>query len=142
MRILLLPIAALALAACQPSTPDASAPTTEPAPAEPAMAPLPEPPDATPIDASYACEGNRVDLINERAIARIAMNDGRVVRLGGMRGSTPATWRDVGLTFSIDERGASPQIVLAQDDGPELRCEVLDAPPPLAPDEMPAEPAN
>lgn len=124
MRLLLLPIAALALAACQPSEPATPAPAPDAAQATPG--PLPDPPDATPIDASFACEGNRVDLINQRGTARIAMNDGRVVSLGGMRGSVPATWRDVGLTFTLDERGDTTHIVLAQDNGPELRCEAIE----------------
>ncbi|MDO5504978.1 MAG: hypothetical protein Q4F49_01615 [Pseudoxanthomonas suwonensis] len=139
MRRMLLPLAALALAACQPSEPATTAPVASEPATEAAPPALPEPPDATPIDASYACEGNRVDLINQRGTARIAMSDGRVVSLGGMRGSVPATWRDVGLTFTLDERGSTPQIVLAQDNGPELRCEVLDAPVTAAPVDAPLD---
>lgn len=124
LPLIVLPLAAgLALSACQRNEP---APVPEPEPvAEPTLPPLPAPPDATPIDASYNCQNNRVDLINERATARIAMNDGRVVVLGGMRGSVPATWRDVGLTFTLDERQATPFIELAQDDGPALRCKAI-----------------
>lgn len=125
MPLLILPLAVFALAACQ--KPEAPAPVeaTTPPPAVTTPPPLPAPPDATPIDASYACEGNRVDLLDGRAVARIAMSDGRVVNLGAMRGSVPATWRDVGLSFTLDERQAQPFIELAQDNGPTLRCEAL-----------------
>ena len=74
------------------------------------------------VSTSYACEGNRVDIVREGKVARIAMSDGRVVRLGAMTGSDPPTWRDVGLSFiKHDER-----ILLEQDDGPVLTCEALE----------------
>ena len=54
--------------------------------------------------------------------ARVAMSDGRVVRLGAMANSEPRTWRDSGLSFVKYE----DDIALEQDDGPALTCQQID----------------
>lgn len=74
------------------------------------------------VSASYACEGNRVDLVRNAHVARVAMSDGRVVRLGAMANSEPRTWRDSGLSFVKYE----DDIALEQDDGPALTCQQID----------------
>ena len=74
------------------------------------------------VTASYGCEGNRVDLVQDEAIARITMSDGRLARLGEMARSSPRTWRDVGLAFTLYPNGP----VLEQEDGPALDCDPLE----------------
>ena len=77
-------------------------------------------PPIGPVDATYLCDGgNRVDLIENRRFARIAMSDGRVVQLGGMENSQPPTWADVGLRFVIGDG----YVELSQDNGRTLACE-------------------
>ncbi|MGY0634905.1 hypothetical protein [Luteimonas sp. A478] len=95
---LLIP-ACLLLAACQAQTPPPAA-SVEPAPDPAREAALAADGD---IVASYACaEGNQVELVREGRVARLALSDGRIIRLGEMAGSQPRTWSDVGLRFIID----------------------------------------
>lgn len=119
-HLLLLP---LLLAACsqQPAEPQATAPATTAAPTISGARP---PSPAEPAIASYLCDsGNRVDLVHEGAYARIAMSDGRVVRLGRIDNSKPSTWTDVGLRFVIRDDHAE----LSEDEsGRTLRCEPED----------------
>lgn len=77
------------------------------------------------VTASYGCEGNRVDLVNNDTVARITMRDGRLARLGAMVRSTPRTWRDVGLAFTLYPTGA----VLEEVAGRTLDCTALQATP-------------
>ena len=77
------------------------------------------------VTASYACEGNRVDLLQNQGTARITMSDGRLARLGSMARSTPRTWRDLGLAFTLYPTGA----VLEEVGGRTLDCTALQATP-------------
>ncbi|MFZ7095743.1 hypothetical protein ACOPJQ_07350 [Luteimonas dalianensis] len=102
MTRLLLPVCAAALlAACQAQTPEpALAPEPAPAPA----APDPERANDGDVVAGYACEGgNTVELVREGRVARASLSDGRTIRLGEMAGSSPRTWSDVGLSFSVGD---------------------------------------
>lgn len=121
------------LSACgkTPAPPEALTPTSAVSSATQAGQAASTPPSVLPdspviagdsVSARYACEGNRVDIVRDGKVARIAMRDGRVVRLGLMQGSHPVTWRDVGLSFIQHKQ----RIVLEQDDGPTLVCQVLD----------------
>jgi len=97
IKPLLIP-ACLFLAACQAQTPEPVPVEAQPDPAEvEALAADGE------VIASYACaDGNAVDLVREGRVARLALSDGRTIRLGEMAGSEPRTWADVGLRFVID----------------------------------------
>lgn len=105
----------LLLAACgQDPAPTPATPVSE------AFEPDGAKPPIGPVDATYLCDGgNRVDLIENRRFARIAMSDGRVVQLGAMDKSQPPTWSDVGLRFIV----GADYVELSQDNGHTLRCE-------------------
>ncbi|QCO67203.1 hypothetical protein E4582_00445 [Luteimonas yindakuii] len=107
--------ACLLLAACgQDSQPTPATPVSEAFEQQGAKPPV------GPVDATYLCDGgNRVDLIENRRFARIAMSDGRVVQLGSMDKSQPPTWSDVGLRFVV----GADYVELSQDNGRTLRCE-------------------
>lgn len=79
----------LLLAACgQDPAPTPATPVSE------AFEPDGAKPPIGPVDATYLCDGgNRVDLIENRRFARIAMSDGRVVQLGAMDKSQPPPGR-------------------------------------------------
>ncbi len=106
-------LALLLLTACGADAP--------PAPPAEAPAPVGAQPPTGPVDATYLCDGgNRVDLVDNRTRARLAMSDGRVVTLGAMGNSRPPTWSDVGLRFVTGE----DYVELRQDsNGRTLRCE-------------------
>src|SRR5690606_37459105 len=92
IKSLLIP-ACLLLAACQAQTPEPVPVEAQPDPAEAeALAADGE------VIASYACaDGNSVDLVREGRVARLALSDGRTIRLGEMAGSEPRAWADVGV---------------------------------------------
>lgn len=116
MRLLVLASLAVLLTACNRETP---APAAQPAPAPSAP--------TGPVDATYLCDGgNRVDLVDDRRSARIAMSDGRVVELGGIANSSPRTWADVGLRFVVGD----DYVELSQNRGQTLRCEEQTPPDP------------
>lgn len=118
-----------AAAGCQRDAAIPVEPAAEPpmasAPASPGTPDIPAAPDipGDVVTASYGCEGNRVDLVQTETIARITMSDGRLARLGEMARSSPRTWRDVGLAFTLYPNGP----VLEQEDGPLLECEPLES---------------
>jgi hypothetical protein len=88
--------ALLALAACRDATPPESA-----APAPIAPAKTMTPPDLEGVTASYRCDqGHRIDIVRD-LVARVALADGRVVRLETVQGSTPPTFMDNGLILSL-----------------------------------------
>ncbi|MCD9030811.1 hypothetical protein LDO32_03565 [Luteimonas sp. Y-2-2-4F] len=116
-------LASFVLTACAPAVLLLAACSGEAPPQAPAEVPAPAgaQPPAGPVDATYLCDGgNRVDLVDNRAFARIAMSDGRVVQLGSIGNSEPPTWSDVGLRFVV----GSDYVELSQDGGQTLRCEV------------------
>ena len=108
-------LACVLLAACgNDPAPTPATPVSE------AFEPTGPKPPIGPVDATYLCDGGtRVDLIENRRFARIAMSDGRVVQLGAMDGSQPPTWSDVGLRFVVGDGF----VELSQADGRALACE-------------------
>lgn len=121
---------ALGLAACSNPPPPDAAPALDAAASREALLA-----QDGPIDARYLCDGgNRVDLIHARAFARVAMSDGRIVRLGTIANSQPATWTDVGLRFVID----GDYVELSQTNGARtLMCQPEDDAPAQGPDADP-----
>lgn len=97
IKSMLIP-ACLLLVACQAQPPEPAPHAPQPSAAEAqALAADGE------VTASYACQdGNTVDLVREGRVARLALSDGRTIRLGEIAGSQPHTWSDVGLRFVVD----------------------------------------
>ena len=95
---------ALALVACNAGTPAdataaADAADANPAPIDPAK--TMNPADLKDVTASYRCdEGHRIDIVRD-AVARLALADGRVLKIEAIQGSVPPTFMDVGLTISL-----------------------------------------
>ncbi|HEX2083078.1 MAG TPA: hypothetical protein VHF86_06310 [Xanthomonadaceae bacterium] len=91
---------ALALAACGNGTPTETAtPAPAPTPLDPAK--TMNPADLKDVTASYRCdEGHRIDIVRDK-VARVALSDGRVVKIELVDDSTPPTFMDNGLTLSL-----------------------------------------
>ena len=111
------PIALLLLLGCAERSPDPAsgndATSAAPAPTAPAPAP-----DDSQVTMRYACDaGVKVDILRD-GIARVALPDGRVVRLSRIADSAPPVFTGDALYFSIGDEGAS----LSQDEGTELAC--------------------
>jgi hypothetical protein len=93
----------------------------------PAAAPArPDPPvtinpaDAADVTEVYLCdEGTRIDIVRGK-VARVTLNDGKVVKLELLDGSSPRTYMDNGLSFIVGPEGAE----LGEDDpeGRSLAC--------------------
>jgi hypothetical protein len=99
---------ALALAACGNGTPTETA-TPAPAPAPTPLDPAKtmNPADLKDVTASYRCdEGHRIDIVRDK-VARVALSDGRVVKIELVDDSTPPTFMDNGLTLSLLEGDAA-----------------------------------
>lgn len=115
---------ALLLGGCNDPTP-ATAPRASPpraAPAAVSAAPpiTINPADAAEVTAVYLCdEGTRVDIVRDK-VARVTLNDGKVVKLELVDGSSPPTYMDNGLSFIVGPQGAE----LGEDDpeGRSLAC--------------------
>ncbi|HVR81124.1 MAG TPA: hypothetical protein VHF02_03400 [Luteimonas sp.] len=118
MRILFaIPVACLALAACnrqQPPAASGETATTASAPAavEPAS-------DSTGnITMGYSCDdGNKVEILGSEG-ARVTLSDGRVVDLPGVADSSPPAFAGEALSFAIGSEGGQ----LSQDEGGQWNC--------------------
>ena len=87
------------------------------APAPEAVPPAPAPDDSQ-VTMRYACDADvKVDILRD-GIARVALPDGRVVKLSRIADSAPPVFTGEALYFSIGDEGAS----LSQDEGTELAC--------------------
>lgn len=96
-----LTVLALLLAGCAPAPEPVAAPTVAPPGPPPPVAPAL---DTETVIARYTCPGaGDVDIIRDGRFARLRMTDGRVVHLGEIRGSRPATWSEVGLRLMVDD---------------------------------------
>ncbi len=95
-------------AATKQSSPPVSAPASASASA----------PDDSEVTMRYTCDNDvHVDILRD-GIARVALPDGRVVKLSRIAGSTPPVFTGEALYFSIGDEQAS----LSQDEGTELAC--------------------
>ena len=96
-------------------------PAPDPSDAAPVPAPTPAPtpaPDDSQVTMRYACDAEvKVDILRD-GIARVALPDGRVVKLSRIADSAPPVFTGEALYFSIGDEGAS----LSQDEGTELAC--------------------
>jgi hypothetical protein len=101
------------LTACAPG--DDTAATANP-PTDPAA--TMNPADRKDVTASYSCEqGHRIDIVRDK-VARVALADGRVVKIEAIQDSTPRTFMDNGLTFTLSPQGAT----LDDETGHTLAC--------------------
>lgn len=102
------------------------------APADAAAAPAPVDPattmstaDLKDVTASFDCGGgNRIDVIRDK-VARVALSDGRVVKIERVDGSAPPTFMDNGLTFTRPPGGVAR---LDDESGRAMRCEPVAKP--------------
>lgn len=102
------------------TAPSASAPKEAPATASAEPRVTINPADAADVTAVYLCdEGTRIDIVRGK-VARVTLNDGKVVKLELVDGSSPPTYMDNGLSFIIGPGGAE----LGEDDpeGRSLGC--------------------
>ncbi len=115
---------ALALAACRDATPPAS---VAPAPTDPAKTMAPA--DLEGVTASYRCDqGHRIDIVRDQ-VARVALADGRVVRLEVVQNSTPLTFMDNGLILSLV---SDTEAKLDDEDGNTVSCAKIETLPPTS----------
>ena len=113
LRCACLLLAWAAVTACKPG--DDTAATATP-PADPAA--TMNPADLKDVTASYGCEqGHRIDIVRDK-VARVALADGRVVKIEAIQDSTPRTFMDNGLTFTLSPQGAT----LDDETGHTLAC--------------------
>ena len=113
LRCACLLLASAAMTACKPG--DDTAATATP-PADPAA--TMNPADLKDGTASYSCEqGHRIDIVRDK-VARVALADGRVVKIEAIQDSTPRTYMDNGLTFTLSPQGAT----LDDETGHTLAC--------------------
>lgn len=115
----------LLLAGCNDPGP-ADTPSRPSAPRSPRADPVAgarvtiNPADAADVTAVYLCdEGTRIDIVRGK-VARVTLNDGKVVKLELVDGSSPPTYMDNGLSFIVGPGGAE----LGEDDpeGRSLGC--------------------
>ena len=113
LRCACLLVACAAVTACKPG--DDTAATVVP-PADPAA--TMNPADLKDVTASYRCEqGHRIDIVRDK-VARVALADGRVVKIEAIQDSAPRTFMDNGLTFTLSPQGAT----LDDETGHPLAC--------------------
>ncbi len=113
LRCACLLVAWVAVTACTPG--DDTAATANP-PTDPAA--TMNPADLKDVTASYRCEqGHRIDIVRDK-VARVALADGRVVKIEAIQDSTPPTFMDNGLTFTLSPQGAT----LDDETGHTLAC--------------------
>ena len=106
-------VAGTVFTACTPADDTAGTAT---APTDPAA--TMNPADLEAVTASYGCEqGHRIDIVRDK-VARVALADGRVVKIEVIEGSTPRTFMDNGLTFTLSPQGAT----LDDETGHTLAC--------------------
>jgi hypothetical protein len=79
-------------------------------PAEP-VTPLPpaqtmHPDDVAEVTSSYDCGGIRVDIVRDQ-VARVNLAVDNIVKIERIANSVPATYQDVGLTFTVSDTGAN-----------------------------------
>jgi hypothetical protein len=75
--------------------------------------------DRAAVTASFQCEGgHRIDIVRDQ-VARIALADGRVALLESIRGSSPPTYTDNGLTVEVLADGSAD---LSDDDYSRQSC--------------------
>lgn len=102
-----------AVTACKPANDTAATavPPTDPAATM-------NPADLKDVTASYQCgQGHRIDIIRDK-VARVALADGRVIKIEAIQDSAPRTFMDNGLTFSLSPQGAT----LDDETGHTLSC--------------------
>lgn len=115
---------ALALGACRQAPPSQDA---GPGPAPTGPADTMNPADLADVTASFLCEqDHRVDIVRDK-VARVALSDGRVVKIERVDGSVPPTFMDNGLTLSLE---ADDTALLDDEKGNSVRCERTGAPNP------------
>ena len=106
-------VAGTVLTACKPG--EDTAATANP-PTDPAA--TMNPADLKDVTASYGCEqGHRIDIIRDK-VARVALADGRVIKIEAIQDSAPRTFMDNGLTFTLSPQGAT----LDDETGHTLAC--------------------
>ncbi len=114
---------ALALGACDRSPPPPAAPTS----VEPAK--TMNPADLKDVTASYRCDqGHRIDIVRGK-VARVALADGRVVKIEAVQGSTPPTFMDNGLVFS---QVSATEAKLDDEEGNTVSCTKIETAKPPA----------
>jgi hypothetical protein len=81
--------------------------------AEPAESVTPLPPartmhpgDVADVTASYDCGNIRVDIVRDQ-VARVNLAVDNIVKIERIANSVPATYQDVGLTFTVSDTGAN-----------------------------------
>lgn len=109
--LLLACLAALAASGCSREDGDAGNVATTAADADEARRPLPpaatmHPDDVAEVTASYDCDGIRVDIVRDQ-VARVNLAVDNIVKIERIANSVPATYQDVGLTFSVSGTGAN-----------------------------------
>jgi hypothetical protein len=106
-------VAGTILTACKP---DADTAATANPPIDPAT--TMNPADLKDVTASYRCDqGHRIDIVRDR-VARVALADGRVIKIEAVQDSAPRTFMDNGLTFTLSPQGAT----LDDETGHTLAC--------------------
>ena len=126
----LLACLAFGITACNRENKAASESQATSAPEE--AAPLPpaatmHPDDVANVTASYDCEGIRVDIVRGQ-VARVNLAVDNIIKIERIKDSVPATYQDVGLTFTTADSGA----ILDDETGRSVACK------PVAKPESPA----
>ena len=111
LRCACLLVAWAAVTACTPG--DDTAATANP-PTDPAA--TMNPADLKDVTASYRCAKRLA--VSVSPVARVALADGRVVKIEAIQDSTPRTFMDNGLTFTLSPQGAT----LDDETGHTLAC--------------------
>ena len=100
---------AMSTVACNRQDADASpvavADTQEQAKPLPPAATM-HPDDVAAVTASYDCDGIRVDVVRDQ-VARVNLAVDNIVKIERIANSVPATYQDVGLTFTTSDTGAN-----------------------------------
>lgn len=93
------------------------------------------PEDVAEVTASYDCDGIRVDVVRD-LVARVNLTPDNIVKIERIVNSVPATFQDVGLTFTMTEAGAN----LDDETGRSFSCTPVARPGGAEPTVAPATP--